>query len=139
MNNNELKNEMISIYNTYEFDWMNFMIYDNDLTYHHIEKAENGGKISINNGALLTTRAHEYLHKIEMIDIDIYLKINEIFKQINSQLSEPTILQRQKIQLYLFEFEVNNVDKLIKKKEKLGKDRIKTAVLRRFTSQIDKE
>ena len=135
---NNLKSKMMEIYNTYECDWMNYIIYD-DLTFHHIKKAENGGELTIDNGALLTTRAHEYLHKIEAIDIDTYLKINDIFKQINSQLSEPTFLQREKIQLYLFKFEIENVDKIIKKKEKLGKDRTKVATLRRLTSQIGKE
>jgi len=135
---NKLKNKMMFIYNTYEYDWMNFVVRD-DLTFHHIEKEENGGKATIENGALLTSRAHEYLHKIENIDLDIYLKINEIFKQINSQLSEPTMIQRQMIQLYLLEFEINNVDKIIKKEENLGKERTKIAILRRINLRINKE
>ena len=64
-------------------------------------KAENGGKITIDNSALLTQRAHNYLHLIERIDIDIYNRINAVLKEINENKSEPTIIQRKKILINL--------------------------------------
>ena len=130
-----IKEEMIKIYNTYKLDWMNYIIINNDLTYHHIIKIEEGGKTTIDNGALLTQRAHNYLNIIEKTDIDIYNRINKILKEINNNKSEPTIVQRQKIDLLLFEFEIKNVDKIIKKKENLGKNRIVVAHKRRINSQ----
>ena len=130
-----IKEDMIKIYKTYNLDWMNYIITDNDLTYHHIVKIEEGGKTTIDNGALLTQRAHNYLNTIEKTDIDIYNRINEILKEINNNKSEPTKIQRQKIDLLLFEFEVKNVDKIIKKKEKLGKNRTTVAHMRRINSQ----
>ena len=101
---NKVKEEMIKIYNTYTLDWMDYYVEENDLTYHHIVKAENGGKITIDNGALLTQRAHNYLHLIERIDIDIYNRINAVLKELNENKSEPTIIQRKKIDLLLYEF-----------------------------------
>ena len=133
---NKLKEEMIKIYKTYTLDGMNYLIINNDITYHHIIKEENGGKVTYDNGALLTRRAHNYLHLIERIDIDIYNRINEVLKEINNNKKEPTNLQRQRIDLLLYEFEIKNVDKIIKKKENLGKKRTSTAHKRRIKSQM---
>lgn len=87
---NDIKALMIEIYETYKYDWMNFKIDDEEVTYHHIIKEENGGKVTLDNGALLTSRAHEYLHMIERMDLDIYEMINKIFKNINDQKHAPT-------------------------------------------------
>lgn len=125
---------MINIYKTYEYDWMNFLI-NNDLTYHHIKKEEDGGLYTIENGALLTDRAHAYLHRIERVDYEIYKEINKVFKQINIQRDEPNDSQKLKIQLLLLKYELKNADKLIKRKEKLGKNRRYVATLRRRNSQ----
>ena len=99
-------------------------------------KAENGGKITIDNGALLTQRAHNYLHLIERIDIDIYNRINAVLKEINENKSEPTIIQRKKIDLLLYEFEVKKADRIIRKKERLGKRRFLKAHEKRIKSQM---
>lgn len=117
---NKMKNiklEMIKLYKTIDYDWLNFKIYDiNDITFHHIIKKENGGKYSIDNGALLTTKSHEYLHIIENNDIEIYIEINKILKKINEQKHKPTEIQKQKIELLFLKFECINAKKLIKGK-----------------------
>lgn len=133
---NNVKEEMMKIYNTYTLDWMNYFVKENDITYHHIVKAEDGGRVTIDNGALLTQRAHNYLHTIERIDIDIYNRINTVLKEINESKQEPTRFHRQRIELLLYEFEVKNANKLIKSKEKTGKKRIITAHKRRIKSQM---
>ena len=133
---NIVKEEMMKIYNTYTIDWINYLIRNNDITYHHIQKAEDGGKVTFDNGALLTQRAHNYLHLIERIDIDIYNRINEVLKEIIENKSEPTAIQRKKIDLLLYEFEIKNVDRIIKKKEKLGKRRVLIAHKRRIKAQM---
>ena len=126
-----VKEEMIEIFKPNKYDWMNYLIED-DLTYHHIKKAEDGGEKTIDNGALLTSRAHAYLHKIEGIDYEIYLKLNKIFKEINNKKREPTKIQRKKIQLLLMKFEICNADKLIKRKEHIiSRIRKKVAIKRR--------
>ena len=111
---NDVTVEMIKIYGTYKFDWMNFKICRDDLTYHHIVKKENGGKLTIENGALLTKRAHEYLHSIERLDVDLYERINNVLK------------------------EIKYADKIIKKCKKLGKKRVMVATNRRIQSQKSK-
>ena len=131
----KVKNKMIEIFNTYQYDWMNFLIKDNDLTYHHIVKAENGGKRTIDNGALLTNRAHVYLHMMENIDKESYEKLNEIFKEINNQKKPLTYYQRDKIQLLLLKYEIKNINRIVKRKEKLGKHKTYVAVARRIKSQ----
>lgn len=131
---NELKLEMINIYQIHDYDWMGYKI-DNDLTYHHIKKKENGGLITLENGVLLTSRAHTYLHKIEIIDLNIYIKINKIFKEINMCKKPINNKQKAKIHLLLLSFELKNADRLVKKKEHLGKLRKKEAINRRIKDQ----
>ncbi|MBQ6495172.1 MAG: hypothetical protein IJI49_04140 [Bacilli bacterium] len=132
----KITEQMMEIYNTYTMDWMDYIIINNNLTYHHIIKKENGGKRTIDNGALLTDRAHEYLHTIERLDVDIYNRINKIFKEINGSKKEPTKTQRRLIDLLLCEFELKNADKLIPKKEKKGNKKILAAYQKRVNSQL---
>lgn len=132
----KITEQMMEIYNTYTMDWMDYIVINNNLTYHHIIKKENGGKRTIDNGALLTDRAHEYLHTIERLDVDIYNRINKIFKEINGSKKEPTKTQRRLIDLLLCEFELKNADKLIPKKEKKGNKKILAAYQKRVNSQL---
>lgn len=99
--------EMIKIYKPVSnLDWLNYKIVKkSDLTFHHIEKKEFGGKETIDNGALLMPIPHQYLHLIEYKDIETYIALNKIFKIINNQKSEPTKEQREIIELLLRDFE----------------------------------
>ena len=131
----KITSQMIKVYETYKYDWMNFLIIDNELTYHHIVKREDGGGLTFSNGALLTPRAHNYLHLIEKYDIEIYDKINEIFKAINNQKHKPSNNQKKIIDLLLLEFEVKNANKIVRKKEQTNKKKIKIATNLRLKSQ----
>lgn len=103
---NKITQEMLKIYKpTSHLDWMNYHLVRKDLTFHHIQKHENGGKRTIENGALLMPVAHQYLHLIEFKDIDTYVAINKLFKFINEQKHEPTVEQRILIEYLLGEFE----------------------------------
>ena len=126
-----ITNKMVEIYETYEYDWMNYLIIDNEITFHHIKKKEDGGRLEISNGALLTPRAHKYLHFIENVDYDIYKRLNNMFKNIN--LREQKINEKQKliVEYLLLKFEVENANRIIKKKEKLGSNRTLVAIERR--------
>ena len=99
--------EMIRIYKPKGIDWMGYDINSiRDLTYHHIQKKEHGGPFTFDNGALLRgDTSHEYLHIIEYNDLDMYLYINNILKQINDQRARPTKQQLLAIRDVLLQFE----------------------------------
>ena len=103
----EITREMIRIYKPKGIDWMGYDINSiRDLTYHHIQKREHGGPLTLDNGALLRgNTSHEYLHIIEYKDLDMYIYINNILKQINDQQARPTKQQLLAIRDVLLQFE----------------------------------
>lgn len=101
-----IKIEMLKIYKPISgLDWLNYKLVRSDVTYHHILRRTNGGKKTIENGALLMPVAHQYLHLIENKDIDTYIGINKIFEYINQQKYEPTQEQREILEYMLRQFE----------------------------------
>lgn len=87
-------------------DWMNYKLVRDDLSFHHIIKKCDKGKKEIKNGAILqSSNSHPYLHLIEYIDIEVYVKLNEMFKVINKQREEPSEMQRYAIEDILLAFE----------------------------------
>lgn len=117
--------EMLKIYQPLSnLDWLNYKIVQNsELTYHHIVKKCDGGKKTISNGAILLPTTHQYLHLIEHMDLDTYITINNLFKEINAQKQEPTMTQRYVLEEILEKFEKehkwdkgNNGEILIKRK-----------------------
>ena len=106
---NKITKEMLHIYKPVSnLDWMNYKLVRNQLTFHHIEKRENGGKKDLSNGALLMPTPHQYLHLIECKDIETYIALNKIFKIINTQLKEPNKDQREIIEYLLQDFEYHH-------------------------------
>ena len=78
-------------------DWMGFRITDeNKPSYHHIEKAEDLRKkkesdiATFDNGAYLGKKSHELLHKIEIINKELYNNWNELFLEINQLRQYPS-------------------------------------------------
>ena len=117
---NKITKEMLHIYKPIShLDWMNYKLAKKDVTFHHIEKRENGGKKEISNGALLMPTSHQYLHLIECKDIDTYITLNKLFKVINNQLSEPNQNQREIIEYLLEEFEFKHKNDKNSKGKKL--------------------
>lgn len=122
----KITQEMIHIFKMTDFDWMGYELTKeaNYFTFHHIIKKEHGGKEKINNGAILIgNSAHNYLHIIESRELDMYVYINKILKEINNQRYLPTKEQLLKIYDCLEKFErdhsgdVNrNGDPLIKER-----------------------
>lgn len=86
-------------------DWMNYRLVRKDVTKHHIVKREDGGKLELNNIALLMPTPHQYLHLIECKDIETYIALNKLFKVINTQMTEPNQEQREIVEYLLEEFE----------------------------------
>lgn len=68
-----------------------------DLTYHHIDKACDGGPKTIENGAILSSNSQKWLHcHIEMKDIDLYNLCNEcliLYKMVMDQGNAELIRQ----------------------------------------------
>lgn len=101
----EVTKELIKIYRPIGLDWMNYRVTrQNPVTYHHIIKKENGGLYTLDNGALLTTTGHQYLHIIECKEIKLYDMLNKMFEIINRQRTAPTEEQREIIEYLLNEF-----------------------------------
>ena len=98
---------MRDLYRIRKYDFMgyNFRTID-ELSFHHIVKRSQGGSDDISNGALLNREtSHPYLHIIENVDYRTYVDINKILKEINSQKSQPTKEQLERIRNLLLEFE----------------------------------
>lgn len=75
---------MVTIYRPDGYDWMNYLITTrNILTFHHIIKECDGGLLTIENGALVTKKAHRILNMVEYRDIVLYQAWNDLFKEIN--------------------------------------------------------
>lgn len=120
----QITKEMLRIYIPYSnLDWMNYKLIRKEITYHHITKKVDNGRLDISNGCILTKDSHAYLHLIESLDIDTYMALSQIFRIVNNQKAEPTREQRELIEQLLNEFEsIHRWDKspkgklLIKKK-----------------------
>ena len=100
----DLMRLMIQIWDMDTTDWLG---YDNEEKYsfHHLTKKCNGGKRIISNGAVLHQSSHSYLHTIENYDLDKYLFLNRILKDVNSQLMMTTKEQLEQIRYVLLEFQ----------------------------------
>ena len=82
-NNKNLK-KMIKIFKPNGFDWMNFVITRrNPYTFHHIKSRSEGGADSIENGAILTRRAHDLIHLLEFVCPSAYKDLQDVFIRIN--------------------------------------------------------
>ena len=81
--------KMIKIYRLKHIgvDFMGYSLQRGGMaTFHHIIKKEHGGSETISNGAVLMGEtSHPYLHLIESKDLDIYIYISKILKEINKQ------------------------------------------------------
>ena len=81
---------MAKTYNTYELDWMGDKIETlSNLTRHHIIKKENNGIDDISNYALLTTNSHHLLHYLEDNYNNAYIRLNELFIELNKTKRPP--------------------------------------------------
>lgn len=126
----KIKKEMLQIYKPYSnLDWLNYKLVRNDVTLHHIQKKEDGGRLEVSNLALLMPNGHQYLHLIEFKDIDTYIAINKILKIVNNQEAEPTKDQREIIEYLLQDFEYKHKEEKNNKGKKLIKNEYKQRAL----------
>lgn len=120
----EVTRDLIRVFQPKEIDWMGYAIEQpQDLTYHHLIKKSDGGLYVFDNGALLSGEtSHPYLHVIEAKDYDMFLYINNLLKNINSQRVKPTRNQLLAVRAILEQFEREHCSDRTKK----GKQLIKT-------------
>ena len=99
--------EMRHIWNVKNIDWMGYQINRGDsLSFHHVVKKEHHGKYEMDNGALLNCNSsHPYLHLIENKDLELYIYLNNLLKNINSQREFPSKQQLLAIDAILRQFE----------------------------------
>lgn len=95
---------MIKIWDMASIDWLG---YDNEERYsfHHLIKKSNGGKKIISNGAVLHQNSHAYLHTIEYYDLDKYIFLNKILREVNNQKYMTSKEQLKQIRYVLLEFQ----------------------------------
>lgn len=125
---NSIIKEMLKIYPIKPLDFMGYKVTkENPYTYHHIIKRCDGGTKTIENGAILTLNAHEYLNIIELTDIKTYMVLNQMFQIINQQKQKPTLEQYQAINIILKLYE----EKHINDRNSKGKILIKSKHLKR--------
>ena len=99
--------EMRHIWNVKNIDWMGYRINKGDsLSFHQVVKKEHHGKYEMDNGALLNCNSsHPYLHLIENKDLELYIYLNNLLKNINSQREFPSKQQLLAIDAILRQFE----------------------------------
>lgn len=119
---------LINIYNMTDTDWMGYKL-DERFSYHHIVKRCHKGERTINNGAVLYLSSHSYLHTIEYYDLDKYVFINKILKDINTQRTMPTTEQLKQIDYVLREFEIEHEEEVSTRGKILIKDKYKERIL----------
>ena len=123
---------MIYQWNMSDIDWLGYELKVNSkYTYHHIEKKEFGGKRTINNGAILIDTSHTYLHLIESKDLDMYIYLNNILKNINNQREMPNRQQLLAIDSLLTQFEKEHDRDRTKKGKILIKEEYTRRIQRR--------
>lgn len=73
----------------------------NPYTYHHIKEVRNGGLCVIDNGAIITRDAHNYLNYLCRTEYMVYKKLNKLFKLLNETQEPPTILYYEELDFIL--------------------------------------
>ncbi len=78
-----LLQQLIEIYKPTIYDWLSYQITkQNKLTIHHVDEKSEGGKLQVDNAALLTKKSHRALNMCESRDVYLYCLINEFFHEI---------------------------------------------------------
>ena len=95
---------LVDIFQPNGTDWMNFTLTkSNPYTYHHIVEKSKGGEKSVDNGAILTRKAHTLLHTLEKVCPDAYNDLQQVFAKINGTRQPVT------------EEIINEIDEILKK------------------------
>lgn len=94
----ELIAKMLVIYKPLNEDWMGFKLTrNNPYTFHHIKEKRHGGRYEIQNGALLTREAHQFLNFLDLKCHEAYEDYQNIFRRI---VKEGEVTEELKEEIY---------------------------------------
>ena len=106
------------------------------LTYHHIRMKKNGGRATVENGALLSAENHAWFHK-QCPQNQNYM--NELFQEYKKQYKECEVVFVDELNL---QFEVKpmefHIDEREQKKEKYNRAKDKREVQKRIDEELDR-
>lgn len=86
-----------------------------ELTYHHIKMKKDGGKATVENGALLSAENHAWFHQ-QSVQAQEYM--NEIFQEYKKQVDECRVVFVDNLNI---PFKINATDLSIDKKGKFNR------------------
>lgn len=127
----EVTQEMIDEWRMTNMDWMGYTLEEGEFfSFHHLIVPKRfGGKVEVNNGAILIKQAsHDYLHVIERTERKLFEEITWVLREINEQRYMPTKEQLQRIRQVLEYFENRYMNMYTRE----GKPLIKYRYLRRY-------
>ena len=106
------------------------------LTYHHIKMKKDGGRATVENGALLSTENHAWFHKQNPQDQAI---MNAMFQEYKKQYQECEVVFVDKLDLG---FEIKamefHIDEREQKKEKYNRAKEKREFQKRVDEELDR-
>lgn len=106
------------------------------LTYHHIRMKKDGGRATVENGALLSTENHTWFHKQNPQDQAI---MNAMFQEYKKQYQECEVVFVDKLDLG---FEIKamefHIDEREQKKEKYDRAKEKREFQKRVDEELDR-
>lgn len=106
------------------------------LTYHHIRMKKDGGRATVENGALLSAENHAWFHKQNSQDQAI---MNAMFQEYKKQYQECQVVFVDKLNLG---FEIKamefHIDEREQKKEKYNRVKEKREFQRRVDEELDR-
>lgn len=83
-------------------------------TYHHITKKEDGGKNTLYNGSLLCRLVHDYIHRVENKDKELYYLMSEclgLYRQCLEQHNEELTRQYEEEVMHEYVKEIGGMRK----------------------------
>lgn len=106
------------------------------LTYHHIKMKKDGGKATLENGALLSAENHAWFHQQSTQD---QAQMNEIFQEYKRQYDECQVVFVDELdlgfQIRAMEF---HIDERELKKEKYNRAKEKREFQKRVDEELDR-
>ncbi len=103
------------------------------LTYHHIKMKKDGGRATVENGALLSAENHAWFHKQNSQDQAI---MNAMFQEYKKQYQECQVVFVDKLNLG---FEIKAMEFSIGEKEQKKEKYNRAKEKREFQRQVDEE
>lgn len=106
------------------------------LTYHHIRMKKDGGKATVENGALLSAENHSWFHQQSSKD---QTQMNAMFQEYKKQYQECEVVFVDDLDL---DFEIKamefHIDEREQKKEKYNRAKEKREFQKRVDEELDR-